>query len=62
VDALLKEGLSVGGFSVSLQKGDVWEQATQLNREYKEGGSAISPQAANEPVRATVRSLVNIFV
>ena len=62
VDALLKEGLSVGGFSVSLNKGDVWEQATEFNREYREGGNAISPSAANEPVRATVRGLVNIFV
>jgi flagellar hook-length control protein FliK len=62
VDALLKEGLSVGGFSVSLHKGDVWEQATEFNREYKEGKGAISPSAASEAVRATVRGLVNIFV
>jgi len=61
VDSLLKEGLSVGGFSVSLYKGDVGERTAGFNREDKEGVNATSPAAA-EPLRATGNGLISIFI
>jgi flagellar hook-length control protein FliK len=62
MDTLLKAGLSVGGFSVSLHKGDVWEQAAQNNREQGDQGTVISSASVAESARAAVRGLVNIFV
>jgi hypothetical protein len=62
VHSLLKEGLSVGGFSVSLQKGDVWEQATEFEGTFREGVQADSLMAAIEPAGTATSSLVNIFV
>jgi flagellar hook-length control protein FliK len=62
VDALLKEGLSVGGFSVSLRQGENGARTADNNREYGEPVTAVSPAVVGESARAAVRGLVNIFV
>jgi len=62
VDALLKDGMSVGGFSVSLQQGKGWDQAA----DHQEGAGR---EKADAPVTAVhgrgsrgSHSIVSIFV
>ena len=62
VSALLKEGLSVGGFSVSLNQNGTWDRTTQYQQDSTEGNKGIFPQTARaiRPFRA--QGLVNLFV
>ena len=62
VDALHNEGLSVGGFSVSMNKGNGWEGAGEINDPTQGRGTRTALGRNNESGRAAARGLVSIFV
>jgi len=62
VDALLKDGMSVGGFSVSLQQGKGWDLANGQQGPAVSEKAAIPAAIVQAASRPVAQGIVNIFV
>jgi len=62
VNSILGDGVSVGGFSVSLRQQGTWDGSNHCSQDEARQSSGPALQSVIAPSAATVRGLVNIFI
>jgi flagellar hook-length control protein FliK len=61
MNTLIGEGLSIGGFSVSLQQHGAWDGTAERQQDDTQGNGT-APRAVSQACRTDTRRLVNLFV